>query len=75
MRGHVETFESGGYVLYLDFVIGSHTVYIHFLKLIELGLKKKKKGVLTVAQWVKNLTKCVRMHVRSLASISGLRIW
>ena len=42
--------------------------------LFILYLKFKLLGVLIVAQQVKNLTVSVRMQVRSLASLSGLRI-
>ena len=42
---------------------------------MPLNLKPGKFGVPNVAQWVRSLTSTVRMWVRFLALLSGLRIW
>ena len=41
----------------------------------ERDKAKKNDGVFVLARPVKNLTVSVRIRFRSLASLSGLRIW
>ena len=38
-------------------------------------IKNDQRGVPVVAQWVTNLTNILRVWVRSLTLLSGLRIW